>query len=225
MSPFDKTPPVTLDDETNALSIYLDALLAETDLIPQEISPESSKTEIVPVFDNASEVKVDVELDVQVDTGGVVPQPMPSSVEVLMFKVAGLSLAIPLLDLSGVEEWGDVVKIPGHPPWSLGLMTYGDKNVPIIDIAQLVVPKSHLDKLTTTTEERVKRIVFIDDGRWGLACDAVNDVLTLSSQQIRWRASRANRKWLAGTVIEHMCALLDANELAAELSRENKLKL
>jgi purine-binding chemotaxis protein CheW len=52
-------------------------------------------------------------------------------------------------------------------------------------------------------------VVFIADGTWGLACDELAQVVTLRPDEVRWRTSRTRRRWLAGTVIEHMCALLD----------------
>jgi len=38
--------------------------------------------------------------------------------------------------------------------------------------------------------------------------------LRLDPNEIKWRSNRGQRPWLAGTVIEHMCALLDVSELA-----------
>ena len=49
---------------------------------------------------------------------------------------------------------------------------------------------------------------------WGLAVHQVSRSLRLDPSEIKWRSQRGQRPWLAGTVIEHMCALLDVAELA-----------
>ena len=62
--------------------------------------------------------------------------------------------------------------------------------------------------------DRVKHIVLIDDYRWGLACDKIGEVITLNPDAVKWRTSKTTRGWLAGTVIEHMCALLNSEGFA-----------
>ncbi|HEV8077548.1 MAG TPA: chemotaxis protein CheW, partial [Marinobacter sp.] len=57
---------------------------------------------------------------------------------------------------------------------------------------------------------------------WGLACDNVAQSFTLNPQQVRWRTSRSKRPWLAGTVIDQMCAMLDAQSMANLLVRAER---
>jgi purine-binding chemotaxis protein CheW len=73
-----------------------------------------------------------------------------------------------------------------------------------------------------------RHIVLIGDGRWALVCDDVSTVITIDPAKVRWRSSRTKRPWLAGTAVEHLCALLDAERLAElldadcpELSRQS----
>ena len=133
--------------------------------------------------------------------------------QVLMFKVAGLSLAVRLVELNGVLEWDEtaLTEMPGHSPFFLGVIQYLGKSIPIVDTARLVFPADKLVSLNADKPyERVKRIVLIDDGKWGLACDEIAEVVDLNAESIKWREDRSKRKWMAGTVIEHMCALVDA---------------
>ena len=58
-----------------------------------------------------------------------------------------------------------------------------------------------------------RHIVLIGDGRWALICDNVSTVITIDPAKVRWRRSRTKRPWLAGTAVEHLCALLDAERL------------
>ena len=55
------------------------------------------------------------------------------------------------------------------------------------------------------------------NGTWGLACDSVGEVIDLSMEQVKWRSSRSKRRWLAGTVLEHMCAIIDPPAFAEML--------
>lgn len=138
--------------------------------------------------------------------------------QVLLFAVAGLKMAVPLNELNGIVEWGDeyITELPGHKSWYLGIMQNQGKNVPVIDTLQQVVPQNrwpagHLN------EKNFKHIILIDDSRWGLACETVLEVVTLKTDAVKWRSSRTRRRWLLGTVIEHMCALLDSSEFSAML--------
>ena len=42
----------------------------------------------------------------------------------------------------------------------------------------------------------------------------VSRSIRLDPSEVKWRSQRTQRPWLAGTVIEHMCALLDVAALA-----------
>ncbi len=138
--------------------------------------------------------------------------------QALLFAVSGLKLAVPQSELNVIVEWGDeyINELPGHPSWYLGLINHLGKNVPVVDTLQQVVPKErwpagHLEK------PKFKHIILIDDGRWGPACEQVLEIITLKTEQVKWRSSRTKRRWLLGTVIEEKCALLDSSEFASML--------
>jgi len=42
----------------------------------------------------------------------------------------------------------------------------------------------------------------------------------LEPDQVKWRSQQGKRKWLAGTVIEHMCALVHVDTLVEILESE-----
>ena len=134
--------------------------------------------------------------------------------QALLFSLSGLTMAIPLAELAGVLEWpGNITALPNHSPWYRGLIHHLGQTVPVIELAQLVVPERIRGQYQAEEGEQ-RRIILIDDGRYGLACDGVDEVITLEPESVRWRTSRTRRKWLAGTVIERKCALLDARGLA-----------
>ncbi len=230
--------PAILVDEKAALDLFLEALLRETEPAveaPVETPAEPAVETVTetpaapPVTEARTETETPVEEATDTETAlqtEAEVEPLPPGVpewarepfQAMLFKVAGLTLAVPLESLSGVVEWPDkLTEMPGHADFFLGLLTHLDTTVPVVDTARLVFPADRLppddDPLA-----RVTRIVLIGGGRWGLACDAVAEVVTLRHDQVRWRSERTRRRWLLGTVIDHMCALIDTDAFAEKLA-------
>jgi chemotaxis signal transduction protein len=138
--------------------------------------------------------------------------------QALLFAVAGLKLAVPLSELNGILSWGEdyITEMPDHAPWYLGIIRNQGKNIPVIDTMQQVVPKNRWPA-NHLQEKNFKHIILINNSHWGLACERVLEVITLNTEAVKWRSSRTKRRWLLGTVIDHMCALLDSTEFAAML--------
>ncbi len=138
--------------------------------------------------------------------------------QALLFSVEGLKLAVPLTELNGVLEWGDeyISELPGHKSWYLGLIQNQGKSIPVIDTMQQVVPKNRWP-VNYLQERKFKHIILIGNSRWGLACETVLEVVTLKTESVKWRSNRTKRRWLMGTVIDHMCALIDSIEFASML--------
>jgi len=57
---------------------------------------------------------------------------------------------------------------------------------------------------------------------WGLAVDEVNQPITLEPDDVKWRGERSKRAWLAGTVKQHMCALIDIPVMGQMLEQQDK---
>lgn len=233
MSRNDKSDPMVVDQK-DALSVYFDALLREeanepVEAIATEVRQESQPVVTPPVIAVPVIPDVEITTEQQVSTAAE-QQPAPLHVEgapewadepfqALLFKVSGLTLAVPLAELCGVQEWKDGAVTPmlGRIEWYLGLMEYRGNQVPVVDTAQLVLPPARLETLVTDDMDRMGHVVFIENGKWGLACDAVNDVISLNQDEVKWRSSRTKRRWLAGTVLEHMCAIIDPPAFAEML--------
>lgn len=131
--------------------------------------------------------------------------------ECLLFKVKGLTLAVPLVELGGIIK---IEKQPtplfGQPSWFIGMLRNNKMNVSMVDTAQWVLPPALIKKI----QDPYKLVIRIHDSTWGLACNEVDRSISLKPEQVRWRTSLGKRPWLAGTVIEHMCALIDVAAFA-----------
>lgn len=135
----------------------------------------------------------------------------------LSFTVAGLTLAAPLEKLHGIVEWqAEITALPGYANWFMGLLQNRGENVRVIDTAQIIMPDGRRPDARPVLE-RIKYVVLIDGGRWGLAVDSIGQVLTLETDGVRWRGERSKRPWLAGTAVEQMCAVLDMDSLSEQL--------
>lgn len=231
-----------LEDQQHALSSYLDALLQEVpDAYPEEQeTPVTSapRVAITPAVQQQIElprwqphivsapqdepgdaVEVQAESPVAGSHPGV-PQWAREPFQCLLFKVAGIALAVPLSKLNGVIPWSDqVTPMPGHSPIFLGLLRRLEQNIKVVDTAQVVLPGNMQASVLAPIEERLKSILLMDEGRWGLACDGIGEVVTLEADDVRWRTSHGKRPWLAGTVLQHMCALLDTDTFAGLLEK------
>jgi len=131
----------------------------------------------------------------------------------LSFQVAGLTLAVPLTRLNGIIEASDpITPMPGHQPWFLGLIQHLGRQVKVVDIGLIVVPRNR-----SYHPGPPRYIVLLDGYRWGIACEGITGMLTLDPEHVRWRSRLGRRPWLAGTVIDHMCAILDVDRLALDL--------
>ncbi|RDE22436.1 chemotaxis protein CheW [Motiliproteus coralliicola] len=128
----------------------------------------------------------------------------------LLFKVAGLMLAVPLVELGGVLVIEDELRpLFGQPDWFLGLLpSKTEGTVKAIDTARWVMPERYPEDAG-----EFKYVILMEGSDWGMACHEVADAVTLEPDQVSWRSDRGRRPWLAGTVIDHMCAIMDVSAL------------
>ena len=135
--------------------------------------------------------------------------------DVLLFKVGGLSLAVPLVELGTIYPMDEpVTPIFGQVDWFMGLMKVKGRNLATVDTAQIVMP----ERYQAAMADGYHLVISINQYDWGLAVDSVAHAITLNPADVRWRTERSKRPWLAGTVVDHMCALLDIGQLARMFS-------
>lgn len=229
-------------EEREALIQYLDSLLQEIPEAPLEAEPQTRTERPVPVTvprpqpaapapvetppaPPVAEVKIEVSDPVQAPVVDPATAQAPSPeggppewgrerFQCLGLRLAGLTLAVPLVKLNGIIEMPEeITPMPGHQPWFLGLVKHLDRQVKVVDIARIVLPEGR-----EYGPIEARHVVLMDDSRWGIACEGITEVMTLEPDAVRWRSSRGKRPWLAGTVIEQMCAILDVDILARDLT-------
>ncbi len=223
MSVSEKRSLTTLVQHELALKVYIDALLEEEGGAPAVAVCEAEK--------GASAAPVLADAPLSASASGAPPEAAPApqrspyppwaeaAFEALMFKIGGgLTLATPLVRLNTILTWSDsVTPMPGHAEWFLGLLPLRERQVKVIDIAKFVIPANHAARASLQGRRSFKHIIVVGSGEYGLACDGLGEVSVIDRDKVRWRSDRTRRPWLAGTVVEQMCALLDVDVFAEML--------
>ncbi|MEL6115279.1 chemotaxis protein CheW [Photobacterium sp. SP02] len=134
--------------------------------------------------------------------------------QALFFAVNGVTFAVPLTELGGIHQLGEMNHLIGRPDWYLGLQPVQNRKLDVVDTARWVMPESIRND---DHQENYRYVVMLGESKWGLACDQLHGTETLTKQSVRWREKAGKRPWLAGMVKEKMCALIHVNELISML--------
>jgi hypothetical protein len=160
----------------------------------------------------------------------------------LSFKVAGLKLAVPVEFVDGMQPLDllpPVVTLhsdAGDPNTSADIDEGRSQNmmlgrskinrpeqdaevVNVIDTARLVMPERYDPSMT----ESYRYILSLKNCDWSIAVDSIGGELALSPQNVRWRSEHTRREWLAGTVVDKMCALVDIDVLDRQIMADSIL--
>lgn len=206
----------TLAEPANAIASYLDELLrTATDTASQESEEQPQPTQELLVSEPEPETP-EPEPEPEPD-----PKPEWSErpFECLVFTVAGLQLAVPLVMLGAIHRVEEEIRpIPGSPRWYMGILPDSRQNLRVVDTAEWIMA----GRVPANARENYRFVIRLDNSDWGLACDDVAQSFTLNSDDVRWRTARSKRPWLAGTVIEQMCALIDVRTMANMLARAER---
>jgi purine-binding chemotaxis protein CheW len=227
-----------LADPESAIASYLDELLhtaTGTALRDEKVAPEPAKPAperpsepARPVLSKVPEApvpkaKVEARPEPQPEPEPAAPPSRPEwseqPFECLIFTVAGLQLAVPLILLGAIHRIEEEIRpIPGSPCWYMGIRPDRGHNLRVVDTAEWIMA----GRVPPDARDNYRFVIRLDNSDWGLACDGVAQSFTLRPDEVRWRTARSKRPWLAGTVIGHMCALIDVRTMADLLVRAER---
>jgi len=129
-----------------------------------------------------------------------------------------LKLAVPLVKLGGIHRLTPSPRrLAGQPPWFLGLVADQLGNICVIDTVLWIIPDKY--KQAEAQGLDYEFIMLLDKTRWGLACTVVDTALTISTEEVNWSGRTRKRTWLAGMLIDNMCAVLDVDALIIMLDK------
>jgi len=131
--------------------------------------------------------------------------------QAMFFDVAGLIIAVPLIELGGIHKTDKTNSLMGKPDWFKGVMLYRDEKINVVDTALWVMPEKCDEKLKNSLNYQY--IIMLNDSPWGLSAENLVDTVVLKQDEVKWLDSTNKRPWLAGLVKDKMCALLDVSAL------------
>jgi len=139
------------------------------------------------------------------------------SFQALFFEVAGLVIAVPLIELGGIHNLEKTNALMGKPPWFKGVMIHREEQIHVVDTALWVMPEKCDQKLKESLNYQY--VVMLSNTHWGLMAESLVDTVTLEQEDVKWLDAPSKRPWLAGLVKDRMCALLDVVELTKLLDQ------
>lgn len=138
----------------------------------------------------------------------------------LLFDVAGLKMAAPLHALGGISQIEDKLQpVAGQADWFMGLLRWNGRNLRVIDTARFVMP----ERLENNDHQAAyQSVIVLGDSHWALAVDSARQSVNLAADEIRWKKLNGTRPWLAGTLLQRLCALLDVDNLLFMLQQHEQ---
>ncbi|MCV2883180.1 chemotaxis protein CheW [Aestuariibacter sp. AA17] len=137
--------------------------------------------------------------------------------QALFFEVAGLTMAVPLINLGGIHNLDKIGPLFGKPNWFKGVMLHREEKLKVVDTAQWVMPEKYNEKLAENLNYQY--LIMLDESGWGLASEKLVTTATLNPEDVKWRGDDKKRPWLAGLVKEKMCALINVKQLIELLNK------
>ena len=199
---------------------YLDALLqdAAAELALGEMDPLAAPVQPAAPLAVAEPAPLAVEPPTQAPPAAP-PSWREQPFEALLFDVGGLTLAGPLIALGTIHPLdGPITPLFGQPDWFLGLLPGPTGSLKVLDTARWIMPERYQPSL----RDDLRFVISVQGHEWGMAVHGVSESIRLDPAQVKWRSGQGKRPWLAGTVIDQMCALLDVEALAELISAEHR---
>ena len=139
------------------------------------------------------------------------------SFQAMFFEVAGLTIAVPLIELGGIHNVEHINSLMGKPDWFRGVMLHREEKIDVVDTALWVMPEKCDQELKDSLNYQY--IIMLSNSTWGLMAESLVDTVTLQQSDVKWVDNPVKRPWLAGLVKDRMCALLNVDALIAMLNK------
>ncbi len=215
----DATPQAKVSSEPKVSEpkVETEAITSPLELITPDVLAENVVESLVEGQEQAdSEAFFAQALNSQWNENGR-PEWAQDPFDILLVEVNGLQLAVPLVALGQIQEIEEeITPLFGQSKWFMGLQKTPTGNVKVVNTAQFIMPERYKD------QHNYKFVISINGLQWGLAVDTVKQPITIKPEEIRWRAKRESRPWMAGMVKDHMCVLLDIPKVGEILQDQDK---
>lgn len=204
-----------IEDETEQKLKSASDLLATAQVLLPKIEQNEAPPKLpepVPAKSNDKEISIEAENQIEPDLRAK----LDKRFQALYFDVAGLTLAVPLIELGGIHQITEISPFPGRPEWFAGIMLKNDEKLQVVDSARWVMPEKLNPQMLETINYRY--VVQLGKTPWGLLCENLITTVELDQDDIKWRMQTGKRPWLAGMVKQKMCALINVEQLVEMLA-------
>lgn len=202
---FQKISVAERNDEV-ALDTIVSNKSADIEIIShnKELAPELNKQAV----DAVEEIK---EYSGKPNTTSTDKSYRDKSFQAMFFDVAGLTVAVPLVELGGIHNVNKITSLMGKPKWFEGVMIHREEKINVVDTALWVMPEKYNEELKKALNYQY--VIMLSNSHWGLLAETLVDTVTLMPEDVKWANSSSKRPWLAGLVKDRMCALLEVESL------------
>ncbi|REL26096.1 chemotaxis protein CheW [Thalassotalea euphylliae] len=215
-------PSLSVTDKVTSTRAQARAITADAKPVKSKVT-QAPKAPAKPA---AAQVKTDVPVKTTAisttkseQTVHVKPQKdyREGSFQAMFFDVAGLTIAVPLIELGGIHNVESINNLMGKPDWFKGVMLHREEKINVVDTALWVMPEKCDQQLMDSLHYQY--IIMLSNSQWGLMAEQLVDTVTLEQSDVKWMDNNPKRPWLAGLVKERMCALLDIEALIKMLDQ------
>lgn len=140
-----------------------------------------------------------------------IPEPKHSiqdepAFDCLIIRAGEFRLGIPMTELGTIHTADrKPTLVPGQVSWILGSWPHDGRTMQVLDCLKLVMPERQVPMEVHDDGYYLQ----LGDSIWLLACDEVFEPVHTEHADVRWRASRKDRPWMAGIHKSEMCVVLD----------------
>lgn len=218
VAPVEEASPTRITEIENKSVKGKESLVEKTE---QSTPPLARKTAVNKVEAKISKPQASEEITTRKSVGGFTETKQKSyrqgDFQAMFFDVAGLMVAVPLIELGGIHNSDKTTALMGKPDWFKGVMLRREEKINVVDTARWVMPEKCDEKLLSSLNYQY--VIMLNDSSWGLSAERLVDTVTLKQDDVKWLDSPSKRPWLAGLVKDRMCALLDVDSLIKLLEK------
>lgn len=192
-------------------------LRSEPFVLPSEelVQPEE---ETVPMVVKVIQPQVEKKQETDKIPRQVIKPVIPTEpFQVLLFEVAGITLAVPLIELGGIHQIETVNPLFGKPAWFKGVLLHREEKYNVVDTSKWIMSEKSSEKLAGSTQ--YPYLIVLGESGWGLGCESLIATETLLPDEVKWRNVEVSRPWLSGMIKKKMCALLNIQQLISMLNQ------
>lgn len=196
--------------QKDALSVYFHDMLAEPRKSTRTLADKKpAPPESTPEPTN----KPSLEPEPTPEKIQTAPKAWEGPLRLFLCQIVGIKVALPVSELNNIVHWPQqgLVQFPDQADWQLGLLSEHGQQIEVIDIGAVLQ--------ATPGEEKVqpRYILLVDGRRLGIACEAIEEIVSLETDTIHWREDNDPRSWFKGLLSESMHTLIDLPALLTSL--------